>query len=460
MAETVAAAPHDTVPARDIAWETVELACWGRAVEARSRACRPRDEAEVAVALATADESGILAHGGGRSYGDAAFNDGGRTILTERLDGIGAFDAESGILVCGPGVTIRALTEAFLPRGYISAVNPGTGFATLGGAIANDVHGKNHDRAGSFGDHLLWLDLALPSGEVRRVSPEADPELFDATIGGIGLTGVITRLCLRLMKVPSAHLRVREKRMADLDGFMSALDAARRGATYSVGWIDALSRGGRFGRGILETAEFAPAGDPPALRPVRDVPFDFPGFALNPLSVRLFNEAYYRRVPAAGRVREVVLDRFFFPLDAIGRWNRIYGRRGFYQFQGVIPDAEAGRGIPALLEAAAASGQGSFLTVLKTLGGEGRGHLSFPLSGFTLALDFPRRRGTRELLGRLERIAMDHGGRVYLAKDGTLTPESFRAMYPKLDAFREVLARVDPAARLNSDMARRLEIRG
>ena len=459
MAET-AAAPRETAPARDIDWQTVELECWGRALAARSRACRPRDEADVATALATADESGILAFGGGRSYGDAAFNDGGRSIVTERLDGIGAFDAESGVLVCGPGVTIRALTEAFLPRGYLSAVNPGTGFATLGGAVANDVHGKNHDRVGSFGDHLLWLDLALPSGEVRRVSPAADPELFEATIGGIGLTGVIVRLCLQLMPVPSAHLQVHERRMADIDEFMSELGAARRSATYSVGWIDALSRGRRFGRGILGTAEFAPAGETPALRPVRDVPLDFPGFALNPLSVRLFNEAYFRRVPAAGREFEVTLDRFLVPLDAIGRWNRIYGRRGFFQFQGVIPDAEAGRGIPALLEAAAASGQGSFLTVLKTMGSEGRGHLSFPLSGFTLALDFPRRRGTRELLGRLESIARDHGGRVYLAKDATLAPESFRAMYPKLDAFREVLARVDPEARLNSDMARRLEIRG
>lgn len=447
-------------PSRDIAWQPVELTGWGRTARARSIACRPAADEDVLAALAAPDDDGFLAHGAGRSYGDAGLNDGGRALLTQDLAEPDSFDAESGHLVCNAGRTIDALMRSYLPRGYLCPVSPGTAFVTLGGALANDVHGKNHDRVGSFGAHVAWFDLALPSGEVRRVSPEADPELFAATVGGIGLTGIVLRLCLRMMPLPSAWVVVRERRMAGLEEFMAALAEARDGATFSVGWIDALAGGRRLGRGILETAEFLAEERPPmAPRRVRDFPFEAPAALLNPLSIGLFNEAYFRRVPAAGRERARPLDRFLYPLDSIGRWNRLYGRRGFYQFQCVIPDAESERGLLALLEAAGRARLGSFLAVLKTLGGAGPGHLSFPQRGFTLALDFPRRTRTQDLLARMERIVLDHGGRVYLAKDATLSPEGFAAMYPKLDPFREVLARVDPDARLQSDMARRLKIR-
>jgi decaprenylphospho-beta-D-ribofuranose 2-oxidase len=432
------------------------LGGWGRAPLAASGAFRPERLGELRAALVKTVATGVLARGGGRSYGDQALNSGGHVVLTERLDRVLAFDPATGLLVAEPGLTFEALLRLFLPRGWLVPVSPGTGFATLGGAVANDVHGKNHDRVGSFGDHVAWLELLLADGSQRRVSPEQDPALFHATIGGMGLTGIVTALALRLMAVPSNAVDVAARRLDDLDGFMAALAEARTRAFYSVGWIDALARGRRLGRGILETAEPAPEGLRAAPKDPRRVPVDFPGFALNRLSVGLFNEAYYRRVPAAGRTRREPVAQFLYPLDGLRDWNRIYGKRGFHQFQCVIPDADAPRGIRQLLETVSNAGAASFLAVLKTLGGEGRGLLSFPLRGFTLALDLPRRAGTPALFARLEHITLDHGGRIYLAKDALLSADGFARMYPKLDEFRRVLRAVDPHGRFTSDMARRL----
>jgi decaprenylphospho-beta-D-ribofuranose 2-oxidase len=380
--------------------------------------------------------------------------------MTRRLDRFLAFDETTGLLETEPGASFADLLDCFLPRGWLAPATPGTAFATLGGAVANDIHGKNHDRMGSFGDHLAWIDLLLPSGETRRVTPQQDPQLFEATVGGLGLTGVIAGLGLRMMRVPSPAVRVRERRCRDLDAFLAALAEARARATYSVGWIDGVAKGSALGRGILEEAE--PEADgalaEPAGRALR-VPLDFPGFVLNGATVALFNAAYYRRVPSGGRERIEGYRRFLYPLDSLRDWNRIYGSGGFYQFQCVLPDESAPRGLRRMLEEIASSGRASFLAVLKTLGGEGRGFLSFPMRGHTLALDFPRRPGAEELLARLERLTLDHGGRIYLAKDAALSAEGFRAMYPRLSEFRAVLERVDPQRRMNSDMARRLAIR-
>ena len=436
--------------------KTLLLGGWGRAPLAEVAAYRPERIADLRAALVGSVATGVVARGGGRSYGDQALNAGGHVLLTERLDRLLAFDADTGLLVAEPGVTFRELLRVFLPRGWQAPVSPGTGFATLGGALANDVHGKNHDRSGSFGDHVAWFDLMLADGSTRRVSPADDAALFGATIAGMGLTGIVTALAVRLLKVPSNAVDVFERRMTDLDDFMAALKDARATSFYSVGWIDALARGRALGRGILETADPAPSGLAPAAPRRRRVPVDFPGFALNPLGVRAFNAAYYRRVPADGRYRREPVERFLYPLDALLDWNRIYGKRGFHQFQCVIPDAEAARGIVRLLEAVSAAGAASFLAVLKTLGGEGRGLLSFPLRGFTLALDLPRRAGTPALFETLERITLDHGGRIYLAKDALLSAAGFQRMYPRQAEFRRVLETVDPHARFSSDMARRL----
>jgi decaprenylphospho-beta-D-ribofuranose 2-oxidase len=423
-------------------------------------ACRPERVSELRERVREGPaDGGRIAYGAGRAYGDAALNSQGRVILTRRLNRMLAFDGDSGVLETEPGVTFNDLLAVFLPRGWLVPATPGTAFATLGGAVANDIHGKNHDRVGSFGDHLTWIDLMLPSGEIVRTTDSERPELFRATIAGLGLTGVIVGIGLRLMRVPSSAVRVRERRCRDLDAFLAALAEARQRATYSVGWIDGLAKGRELGRGLLEEAEPATEAVADTPQRARRVPMDAPGSVLNPITIGLFNAAYYRRVPVGGRERIVPYRRFLYPLDAISDWNRIYGRGGFFQFQCVLPDASAPRGIRLLLEEIAGSGRASFLAVLKTLGAEGRGYLSFPMRGYTLALDFPRRGGVEDVLRRLERLTLDHGGRIYLAKDAVLSPEGFRAMYPKLPEFQAVLDAIDPEQRLNSDMARRLKIR-
>lgn len=441
-------------------WETtVSLCGWGRIARATHTAYIPHEATEAQAAISVADDTGIIAHGRGRSYGDAALNSGGRVLLTQRFNRIIQFDPSDGTVVCEPGVTFYDLFREFLPRGYMVPVTPGTGFATIGGAVANDVHGKNHEVAGSFGDYIRWMDLLLPSGEIVRISSDREPELFAATIGGVGLTGIITAVCFTMRPVHTNAVLLREARIRNLDEFFEAFERVRRSATFSVGWIDALARGRRLGRGILEIAEPASCSVNMAAPKRLRVPLDFPRFALNAWAVRAFNHFYYRRIPTVGRERLLAFDRFFYPLDALQEWNRIYGKRGFYQFQCVLPDATSAEGIARLLTETSRARAGSFLAVLKTLGGEGRGYLSFPMRGYTLALDFPARPGIKELLKRLERITMEHGGRVYLAKDACLSPEAFRAMYPKLDAFRAVLEAIDPDGRFNSDLARRIGIR-
>ncbi len=444
-------------------WNELSLTGWGRNCTAEVLAGRPERPRDAAAALSEAGDGGIVAYGAGRSYGDAALNDGGHVVLTERLDRILAFDQQSGEVVVEPGVTFRDLLEVFLPRGFLVPVSPGTAFATVGGAVAQDVHGKNHDAVGSFGDHVQWLDLLLPTGETQRVSPSRDKEIFEATVGGIGLTGVILAVAFRLLPVPGNVVRRAERRVACLDDLLTAFTEVPRGSrsemAYSVAWIDGLARGRSLGRGVLETAAPAEASLRPARAKTRRLPVDLPGFLLNGASVRVFNEIYYRRVPATGREALVPYEDFLYPLDSITDWHRLYGKQGFYQFQCVLPPDSAEAGLPRLLEAVSSSRRASFLAVLKTLGGTGRGCLSFPMKGFTLALDFPRRPGVEDLLDRLERLTLDHGGRIYLAKDSRLSAAGFAAMYPRLGEFRETLAKVDPRGRMVSGMARRLCIR-
>lgn len=439
--------------------KSLRLGGWGRFPTARMDCYRPERVSEVAACLLAAPD-GLVMRGAGRSYGDQALNEGGGAILTERLDRLLDFDPESGVLVAEPGVNFATLLRLFLPRGWLVPVSPGTGFATLGGAVANDVHGKNHDQSGSFGDHVRWIDLMLASGEVRRISPTEDRVLFRATIGGMGLTGAILAIAFAMVRVPGPAMEVTESRISDLDEFVARLADARKRASYSVGWIDALARGGALGRGILETAELTAEPAEPLAQRARRVPFDLPGLALNPLSVRQFNRFYQRRVPPTGRQRRIPVGQFLYPLDAIQDWNRIYGKRGFHQFQCVLPDDASAGGLKDLLATVSAAGSASFLAVLKTLGGAGRGMLSFPQAGYTLALDFPHRSGTGELLARLERITLDHGGRIYLAKDSALSPPGFATMYPEARAFAAVLEEVDPGHKFTSDMARRLAVRG
>ena len=438
-------------------WADKELAGWGRVHTGRCLAARPERQVELAAAFAA--EGTVLAHGAGRSYGDVALNSGGRVVITTRLDRLLAFDRDSGVLVAEPGVTFGELFATFLPLGFVPPVAPGTGFATLGGGVANDVHGKNHHVAGSLGRHLEWLDLRLPSGESRRLTRADNSPLWRATLGGMGLTGLIERVALRMRPVASNALQVQKRRIRDLDEFLSAF-AEHSQTDYVVGWIDALARGRELGRGILETATPAERSLPPADAKQRRVPFDFPSGALNAVTVRAFNAVYRHHVPEGGSERLMHYGRFLFPLDAIHEWNRVYGRRGFHQFQCVLPFEAGAAALRRLLESIAQSGRGSFLAVLKAMGERGTGYLSFPAPGYTLALDFPNAPGVATLMAGLERITADHGGRVYLAKDATLHPSLLPTMYPELDWYRAVLDEVDPQRRLVSDLARRLAIRG
>lgn len=399
---------------------------------------------------------GFIARGCGRSYGDACLNDGGTVADVRGLDQVLAFDENTGELECGAGMTIAAIIDRFLPQGFVPPVCPGTGFVTMGGAIANDAHGKNHHQVGSTGDVVTGFDLLTPDGALVQVTRTSNPELFAATVGGIGLTGVVSTVRMRLQRVPGNAVTVTERRIRDLDEFIEALTSAESANSHTVGWIDSLARGRHLGRGVLEVANMATTMmQSGATRRLR-IPTDFPAWVLNRYSVAAFNELYFRRVPAGGRTRTVRLERFLFPLDALHDWNRMYGRSGVYQFQCVVPRAMAREALHRLMDSATRSGAASFLAVLKTLGSHGAGMFSFPMPGFSLALDFAKAPETARLIERLHDITIEHGGRVYLAKDATLTPQRFRAMYPRVAEFTAVLGRIDPEGRMRSDMARRL----
>lgn len=440
-------------------WAQQELAGWGRVRKSTAQVARPERLRGVADHLSEADGVPLLARGNGRSYGDAALNEGGKVVLMSRLDRLLELDKETDSITVEAGASFGDLVRTLLPLGYLPAVVPGTGFATVGGGLANDIHGKNHHRSGSIGQQLNWMDLRTPDGHLNRVMGDDDSALLRATLGGVGLTGVIERASIRLQRVPSNAVRIWRERISNLDEFLHRLREEQERTPYVVGWIDALARGNQLGRGILELAEPSAEGVPSAPTRKRRVPRDFPSNALNRWSVRLFNEFYFRHIPARGRLEEMHYEKFLFPLDALHDWNRIYGRRGFFQFQCVVPYETGASALRQMLGLISDAALGSFLAVLKTMGPAGQGYLSFPQAGYTLALDFQNGPAVIDLIGRLESITCDHGGRTYLAKDATLTPERLRLMYPQLDRFQEALAQIDPHGRMASDLSRRLQLR-
>jgi decaprenylphospho-beta-D-ribofuranose 2-oxidase len=355
---------------------------------------------------------------------------------------------------------------AGLPAGWFVPVSPGTRQVTVGGAIAADVHGKNHHVAGSFASHVTSFDLVLPGGELRTVTRDGDPSLFWATAGGMGLTGLIVRATVRLTRVATSRLRVDTVRTADIDETMAVLAAHDKAHSYTVAWSDSLARGSRLGRSVVTSGDFAeladlpPDGraDPFAFRPGTRVslPPGWPPGLVNRYTVAAANEAWYRRAPRSRRDELQTIGQFFHPLDGIGSWNRVYGPNGFRQYQYVVPfGAEAA--VRRSLEMVAAARGPSFVTVLKRFGPADPGMLSFPLPGWTLALDFPaRHRGLAALLGALDRLVIDAGGRVYLAKDSRVPASALARMYPRLPEFAELREQIDPERRLVSDLSRRL----
>ena len=434
-------------------WRDAALTGWGRALRASTRAARPERANQLIEALDAAGPS-LCLYGAGRSYGDAALNSGGATVITSRLDRVLAFDEETGEIEVEPGAAIGGLLRDFGPRGWAPPVAPGTGFVTVAGAIANDVHGKNHHADGSFGQHVTQITLRTGGGETLTLQPE--DEAFRATVGGVGLTGAILSARLRMRPIAGDKAFVRERRMPSLDAFIEAFTESDR--RYSVGWVDAAATGATLGRGILEEGESTGEPSRERARRARAIPFDAPPFLLSAPVVRAFNAAYYARIPQDGRTRIRPLSAFLFPLDALADWNRLYGKRGFHQFQCVVPP-DATESLRAILAEAAGSGLASPLAVLKRLGPGSAGMLSFPMEGWTLTVDFPAAQASADLIGRLGATAIDAGGRVYLAKDALLPPSAVPRMHPELDAFRAVCDRLDPEGRMTSDMARRLRIR-
>jgi decaprenylphospho-beta-D-ribofuranose 2-oxidase len=371
--------------------------------------------------------------------------------------------AADGSVRVSAGTSLHDLMRALLPRGRFVPVTPGTRYVTVGGAIACDVHGKSHHVAGSFGRQVVDLDLVLASGETRTVGPDRDPELFWATVGGLGLTGVVTAATLRTIPVETAYAEVTTQRLGNLDEVMREMREGDRDFTYSVAWIDTMARGAALGRSVLSRGEHATrdrvGGDPlPVPRPPRlALPLTPPVNLVTPLAVRAFNEAWFRRAPRHRSGEIQTLAQFFHPLDGVAGWNRAYGPHGFVQYQLVVPD-DQDAALVRILERIADARLPCFLAVLKRFGPGNPGPLSFPMAGWTLAYDVPARPGLAPLLDHLDQLVAGAGGRVYLAKDSRLSPRLLPAMYPRLDEFRAVRERVDPDRVFRSDLSRRLAL--
>ena len=441
------------------------LTGWGCSPRSSSTVRFPATMGELERSIGDVGERGVVARGLGRSYGDAALNAGGTVVDTTGVARI-ELDEATGLVTATAGTSIDELLRVLVPRGRFVPVTPGTRYVTVGGAIAADIHGKNHHRVGSWCDAVRSLRLLVPSGEIIEATPDGTPDLFWATAGGMGLTGVIVDATFACPSIPSSQVLVDTVRTADLDGVMTAMVDEDHLYDYSVAWIDLMATGSSLGRSVLTRGRFAQIDELDPAHQRSPLAFDpkvrlaappwVPTGLLNSLSVRVFNEAWFRRAPKhrTGELQSIAA--FFHPLDAVRGWNRIYGTRGFLQWQFVIPDDdhETLRRIVAQL---AEAGCTSFLAVLKRFGPGNSGMLSFPSAGWTLALDIPAGlAGLGPLLDRLDVEVADAGGRIYLAKDSRMDRRLLDVMYPRLGEWREVQASVDPDGVLVSDLGRRL----
>lgn len=444
------------------------LTGWGRTGATVASVVRPPDVPAATRAMRGAGPRGVTTRGLGRAYGDAAQNGGGLVIDTTSIDYVGPIDAQ-GHVVAGGGTSLDTLIRASIAAGWFLPVTPGTRHVTFGGAIASDVHGKNHHRDGSFGEYVDSITLLLPSGEIRVVTPASDPALFWATTGGMGLTGMVLEASIRLTPAPTRFIAVDTFRTRDLDHTMALMVEYDAKTRYSVAWIDLVSTGSHLGRSVLT------CGDHAALdalsgrsrgsaqrwrpRPAPPIPPVFPSRLANHLTSRLFNEAVYRKAPAQSLGELQPLEVFFYPLDIVEHWNRLYGRRGFLQWQCVLPFGEEER-LRRVVEAFAHGSVPATLAVLKRFGPSSPGPLSFPAPGWTLAVDLPAARGDAlgAFLDGLDREVAEAGGRIYLAKDARMRPEWLPVMYPRIDEWRETQSKIDPEGRLTSDLDRRLGI--
>lgn len=434
------------------------LSGWGRYRAQDCHVLRARSDGDVADAIAQAP---LIARGNGRAYGDSALNP-GLTLDMTGMDRMLSFDAEAGVLVAEAGVLLGDIIAAFLPRGWFPMVTPGTKFITLGGAIAADVHGKNHHRDGSFRACVDWIDLMGADGQVTRMTPGDD--LFDWTLGGMGLTGVILRAQIRLARVESAWIEQDMRPTVDLTETLDELDATLD-AQYSVAWIDCTTQGLHMGRSLVMVGHHAALSDLPRTKrrapfdtPAKrriTMPMDLPAIAMNPMTLGAFNTAYYLNGKRQAGKRLIDWDSYFYPLDAILDWNRVYGKGGFLQFQCALPLETSRDGLKALLKRITASGMASPLAVLKRFGAQ-TGRFSFPMPGYTLALDFPANERSLRLMERLDAITLDHGGRFYLAKDARMPRDVLERADPRAEAFAAMRAQAGLSDTFKSLQSERL----
>jgi decaprenylphospho-beta-D-ribofuranose 2-oxidase len=443
------------------------LTGWGRTSPSTARVVSPTGRRDVVDAIRSAGERGVLARGLGRSYGDPAQNSGGVVIDMTGLHRIHSIDDAAATVTADAGVSLDTLMRELLPHGLWLPVLPGTRQVTVGGAIGSDIHGKAHHVEGSFGNHVLSLDLATADGEIRTLTPDGpDADLFWATVGGMGLTGVVLGATLHVNRVRTAYFVVDTEQIDNLDDLMARQSVNDDDYAESVSWFDAVTTGKHLGRGILTRANHAEVVDLPARLRSDPLKFDapqlltvpdvFPPGMLNRVTARIFAELWYRRSPTKpGAVQNIT--QFLHPLDIVGNWNRVYGQRGFLQYQFVVPFG-AEDAIREAVRTIAASGHVSALNVLKRFGAGNRAPLSFPTPGWTLCVDFPVRSGLHELCERLDAIVLAAGGRLYLAKESRTTADALQRMYPRIDEWRKIRAAVDPTGIFSSDMSRRLAL--
>ena len=439
----------------------MNLSGWGGNFHSDCQLLEPEQPEQVRPSI---DRAGTIARGLGRSYGDAALNGGGLVLGLTKVNRLLGFDESTGTLTCEAGVSLAEIIKTFAPRGWFPMVTPGTKFVTVGGCIANDIHGKGHHAHGCFSACVDSMTVLLASGEVVTASRTESSDLFWATFGGMGLLGVVLTATLRLRRIETTYFTQKAIRAESLEGMLAALDENDHTYPYSVATLDVFATGARLGRGVVVVGNHALPEDLPtelAARPLRvsgdpklGVPFNLPQMTLNPLTMRVLNAVILGIQVHGAAVGHY--ESFVYPLDKLAHWNRGYGRRGFTQYQFVIPFEDGLRRMREILGAILSSGELPFLNVLKRFGKASDGVLSFPREGYTFAIDFPMRSGTRELLKRLDRMVLDAGGRVYLGKDSFLDAPTFRAMYPALDSWLAAKAKYDPDCVFTSDLGRRV----
>jgi decaprenylphospho-beta-D-ribofuranose 2-oxidase len=402
-----------------------------------------------------------IARGNGRCYGDASLAT--TTISTLKYDKALSFDIENGVFECQSGITLDQVLDIIVPKGWFLPVTPGTKFITIGGAIASDVHGKNHHVDGSFSNHIVEMDIVMSDRSLMTCSPTQHTDLFQATCGGMGLTGIITRVKFRLKKIETSYIHQKQIKAENLEEVIRLFDEYSH-YTYSVAWIDCLKKGAGFGRSILILGEHARVDelneeqkkDPLALPKKKQItfPFSLPSWVLNSFTVKAFNFLYYGKNFKKIIDNIVSYEPFFYPLDAILHWNRGYGKKGFVQYQFVLP-LEAKQGLVDILHRISDEGLGSFLAVLKVFGKQ-ESLISFPMEGYTLALDFPVRKGLFEFLDELDQVVLKYGGRLYMSKDARMKPEVLMEGYASLPEFREVIKKYNPQSTIHSTQSDRL----